>query len=518
MTHSARLLAIALASASLGCSAIVDPEAADPLATAEGFCNSIQDALADLPCGASPAAIEQQYTYLRRHCDTLQAAVSAGRFTYSQGRAADCIDAIERYGCRGVFDAMAMTSFEWPQACQEALRGRVEAGGACTYREWSGAARQATDSWVLDECVDGAGCYPTPAGDGVCGETCAFPAALGESCYGDRPCQPGLLCAYNFGYVCQAGVTGDPCYSPSDCAGGYYGGSYCTGSPGTCQPAASVGSPCSLGAFCSADAYCASGTCVARAGPGQSCAGSVQCQLGLTCHYDGAYTCKYMAAEGESCAATSCDYTGELQLYCDAAKVCRRYPAEPLPRGADCYNLGTAYCADGLFCDSVGTFGPVSTCQPQLGPGADCSTGPGYEMCRPGTYCFYDSMASPPTSTCRDMPGVGGACDAMAMLPCEGGLACNAVYPATVGTCDTMPTDGEPCSSGGAMMGCAPGHYQDYLSTCVCRRYKGEGQPCANDTECGGSQTGLRCAPTSMTCRFQYACEVPIGWSPVGGP
>lgn len=518
MTHSARLLAFALFSASLGCSAIVDPEASDPLATAEGFCNSIQDALADLPCGGSPDAVEQQYAYLRRHCDTLQAAVSEGRFAYSKGSAEACIDAIERYGCRGVFDAMAMNNFEWPQACRDALRGRVQAGGACTYREWSGGARQTTDSYVLSECVEGTGCYPMPGGDGVCGDACAYPASLGQSCYGDRPCEPGLTCAYNFGYVCQLGTAGDPCYYPSECAGGYYGGYYCTGSPGTCQPAATAGNPCSLGSFCSADSYCSSGTCVARAGPGQNCAWPVQCDLSLTCYNDGlSSTCRYYAQEGQSCAGTYCQSTTDTPLYCDATQVCRRYPAEPLARGADCFSLGTNYCADGLFCDTAGTFGPANTCQPQLGPGADCSTGPSWETCRSGTYCFYDSMASPATSTCRDMPGLGGACDTMAMLPCEGGLTCR-TSGGTTGVCDTMPTDGEPCASGGAMMGCAPGHYMDYTSTCVCRRYKGDGQACANDTECGASQTGLRCLGMPATCQLQYACEVPIGWSPTGGP
>lgn len=518
MNSLPRSLALALSLGALGCSAIVDPEASDPLATAEGFCNSIQDALAELPCGTAPAALELQFGYFRGSCDTLQAAVDDGRFTYSKGRAEACIGAIERVGCRGVLAPMAMTNFEWPQACRDALRGRVEAAGACTYREGSSGARQATASYSLSECVEGTGCYPVSGGEGVCGDQCLAPAAAGESCYGDRPCQSGLLCAYNFGYVCQDGTTGDPCYYPSDCAGGYHGGYYCSGSPGTCQPAATAGNPCSLGAFCAADSYCASGTCVARAGLGQSCAPPVQCELGLTCFYDGAaYTCQAEAQEGQSCAATYCDSTQELPLYCDASQVCRRFPVEPLPRGADCYGLGTAYCADGLFCDTAGTLGPANTCQPQLGVGDDCSGAMGMEACRPGTYCFYDSAAPVPTSTCRDMPGLGGACDTMAMLPCEPGLTCRTSGTSS-GVCDTMPTDGEPCATGGAMMGCAPGHYQDNTSTCVCRRFKAEGQVCVNDTECGGTQTGLRCVGTPPTCQLEHTCEVPIGWMPVGGP
>lgn len=515
MTTSARSAALLVALASLGCSAVVDPEGYDPVASAEGFCNSIQDALADLPCGTADAALDQQFAYLRTGCDTLQAAVDGGRFTYDSGSAAACIDAIERLGCRGMFNMGAMATFEWPQPCRDALRGRVPAGGACSYDEWSGA-RQGVGQYTLSECVEGAGCYASMGGDGVCGDTCEHPAGYLESCYGGRPCQEGFVCAANLDYKCHYGTTGDSCnYSWSDCAPGYF----CTLSPGgTCQVAAPAGQPCSLGSYCSTDSYCDYGTatCVAKVGYGGDCS-SKPCQDGLNCFYDsayGTYACTYFAQEGQSCALANCDNNAQPSLYCDAAQICRRYPAEPLPRGASCWNLGTAYCADGLFCDTYAIVGTLNTCQPQLGPGGDCPGGMGYELCRPGTYC--DSMA---TYTCVALGGPGADCNTLYSTTCQNGLYCRTEGMTSYGVCDTLPTDGERCASSGMSL-CAPGHYMTYPPPngyCVCARALEVGDACFSDDQCGYG-TGLRCDPGFGTCQLRYTCEVPIGWLPVGGP
>lgn len=506
MTRNFRSLAVAIV-LSAGCSAMVNPEKNDPLKDAEGFCNSVQDTLDRLGCnlydswapGIAPAALDLQLTALRRNCDSLQALVDAGHFAYDEGIAEDCLSALEARGCRSIHLAYYGA---WPLACTNALKGNVAPGGSCTYAD-TGPVQQGSYNVTLNECTQGSTCLTNDlatCGGGVCG----FRSNVLESCAGNHECQPYLYCDYNGGYVCrQYAGSGAACTTSTLCDPDYY---YCSG--GSCAALPSAGQTCAPGSKCRVGNWCNYNTnvCTAYVGYNATCnySSGLICATGLFCATDS--KCRYYNGEGGSCASPDqCGSSGSISLYCDESSICRRYPSAPMAQGASCYNLGTAFCADGLFCDTTGAVGAANTCQPKVGGGALCPT---YEMCADGYTCQYDPTIA--GNACRRLKGLGESCASISYDYCQPGLWCDEMGS---DTCKLPGGAGQPCANGG-MQPCGPGTYPDYATTCTCRAFFGEGAACTSSYECGEFQTGRRCltsgGPTS-TCQT-LSCRVPAGW------
>ena len=513
MRNHARILAVALALSASGCSLMVDPAKNDPLASAEGFCNSVQDVISKLDCDvfyqsggrADPTAADQVLTSLRTSCDNLNAAVDAGRFTYDASAAQGCIDALESVGCKGIFAGMSGPAF--PALCARAVKGSVAPGGSCL--GWN--TYQGGTGFALNECTQGSTCR---YGDyNVCQSTCGFDSDVGGPCgRGNQYCKPNLFCNYNdfkcYAYVYPSGACDHSAYKFCD-----PDSSYCTAAtgPGTCAYLPSSGACRTTGSniwgyTCSSSYYCNAGTCTYRPYPGSAATcTSAPCQSGSYC--DGT-KCQYYVSEGGNCGAgAQCAYPPNgtsVPLYCDSGSTCRRYPATRLGQGSDCFNLGSAYCADGLFCDYANVLGQgANTCQPQQTSGL-CPT---YDMCAPGTECRYVNAQA--NNFCVPLGRLGDACDSSTGPTCLQGTWCKTPGSTiTAGTCALLPGASEACATNG-MQSCAFGTRPDYGTSCTCRSFLGEGEPCTGDWECGGTMTGRKCV--SNFCQ-PFPCFTPVGW------
>lgn len=450
-------IALLLALAAAGCSAVVDPQENEPLSTAEGFCNSIQDVANRLTCGVlsvgpamtiqvqAQAASDQLFEAYRGRCDALQAEVDGGRYRYDPGAAPGCIAALQARGCRGMDGAY----FAWPAECARVLEGNVPAGGGCLHDTMGYATVQGGTAFRLNECAGGASCVGSGAPP-VCGSaTCRPPAVAGGACLtANNPenCAEGLYCdSFN---LCQFQRT-DPVA--------------CASAPMICDPRSAA---CNF----------TSGSCEPLPAEGEPCSGSVSppCRPGLVCDV--------------------------------STNSCVSKPAAPIGEGVRC--LSTSYCADGLYCDTANTH----LCVRQRTSGT-CMYG---DECAPGYGCVYGGTSN----TCMPLSDLGGPCTTDTVgSRCKPGLYCDAVYPVVSGSCALAPGVGEPCLGAGAATGvCAPGLRPvtppppDY--TCRCQPFLGEGELCSMSDECGYyAGTGRECVDdgTNTRCRTNV-CLVPAGW------
>lgn len=518
MRTNIRSVALLALLAAAGCSAVVDPAKNDPLKSAEGFCNSVQDVLDRLGCDvyfqgwgrADPTMADQLLTSLRSSCDNLKAAVDAGRYTYDGAAAQGCIDALEAGGCKGIFaGAMGSPPYggpPFPAACTRVVKGNVAPGGACLV--WN--ANQGATGFALNECSQGSTCR---YGDyNVCQSTCGFDSDVGGTCgRGNYNCKSNLYCGADF--TCHAYLAAGASCTGADQYHCDFSYTYCNGS--TCQYLPYAGSvSVSVYPYCYPNAY-PSGTpgvsnCVYKSYPGSgTCSGSIPCTSDSYCTSTG--TCAYYSAEGGPCGGTGF-YCGNspVSLYCDSGNVCRRYPSTRLGQGADCYNLGSAYCADGLFCDTSNVLGAgANTCQPVQTSGI-CNGA--WDMCAPGYECRWNGL----NNECQQLGGLGAACDTNNGPMCLPGTWCKTATGTGPGTCSAYPGPGQACANAG-MSACARGSYPVWGATCVCTAYAGEGSPCSTDSECGGQVNGMRCL--ANTCQ-PFACYTPLGWlgGSSGGP
>jgi hypothetical protein len=511
MRNQLRLLSVALALT--GCSLLVDPKAKEPLKTADGFCNSVQDVLQNLGCdvvnqsygAVDPTAAAQLLAELRTGCQNLQAAVTAGRFTYDEANAKACIDALQAGGCKAIFGG-AMGAVPPPLACAKALKGSVGFGGSC--QVWNGT--QGGTGVVLNECASGNTClYSDPA---ACPGTCGHASILGGPCgVGNVVCNPSdtsLYCDYS-AHVCRNYLYPSLACNNSIylyCDSNYY---YCSAStgPGTCQSLPTSG-PCLNGYQCSSGYFCSAGSCAPMTYPGSGvlCA-STPCQSGSFCNSTTGF-CSYYSNEGASCSGgNQCGYPPNVPapLYCDSGGYCRRYPTTLLGRGADCFGVPN-YCGDGLFCDTANLLGQgANTCQPLRTSG----TCPMYTECAPGYSCLNDASAVPAGPYCKPLGAAGAACNTMNGPLCLSGTFCKT--PSTTiydGVCTLLPGDGQPCATSG-MRQCAYGTIMDSTSGCVCKGPLPEGSACTYDSQCGFQVNGTKCI--AGTCQ-SFVCEAPVGW------
>lgn len=333
MTSNLRILAVALVLAA-GCSALVDPEKNDPLKTAEGFCNSVQDVLVDViqRCNPGNAAFVEMIQAYRVGCDNLDAAVAEGRMGYDRALGEACLAALDGASCALLGDSIFET-------CALATPGKVPAGNPCL-RTGGGRPSDCTSD---STCVAALACpgtcvtKPTLAG-AACGAStnyecggglvcvyqpttgtslCANPVGIGGVCSGSSDCVDGAYCDYSgTPSTCQTIPTtpqpaGGDCYYNGD--SGCQPGLYCAWNLGdTCQPIQPLGSTCVYGSECGQPPNTCSrvpgvptGTCIRARLLGEACiAGNEECASELWCDASApgaSGVCRGPSADGGTC-------------------------------------------------------------------------------------------------------------------------------------------------------------------------------------------------------------------------
>lgn len=183
----------------------------------------------------------------------------------------------------------------------------------------------------------------------------------------------------------------------------------------------------------------------------------------------------------------------------------------PIGLGESCSS--SSQCGDGAYCDTVTnvcttlkTNGSPCTGGPECGYGLGCAGSTGARTCQPlpglgetcrldlpcrddGHYC--DTATTP--ATCKQI-GVAGA-------TCTTSMHCSPYYRCdnTAGSCVTLPTRGQSCSSVGR---CFDADTYCASNTLTCDDTLADGMPCEADLEC-----------QSATCDFNLA--VPVCASPM---
>jgi hypothetical protein len=264
------------------------------------------------------------------------AALSAGRITFDDKAAGDCVGLTTDRACHA--DAA-------PEACAKVISGKGAAGDPC-YRDF--------------ECGAGGFCYRV---ESQCPYKCAaYVTTVGEKCSsGDKRCEPKTLhCDYNKQITCQEkGGEGGQCFWSGDCKDGFScQNQLCTAEPKKAKQGEGCGAvsgypQCETGLFCrgidsgktgclttgkpcaAADACCsglclagkcASGSCQPKIAEGGVCSGYGQCLTPLYCNSGYSVgTCRAKRAIGDRCDNyDSC----RDPLYCDTndTSTCRTYP------------------------------------------------------------------------------------------------------------------------------------------------------------------------------------------------
>ncbi|MGB8930590.1 MAG: hypothetical protein WCC48_04975 [Anaeromyxobacteraceae bacterium] len=489
MRNHARLLAAALALSASGCSLIVDPKAKDPLNTAEGFCNSAQDAFVNLytRCGIAAEVVEPLVTQWRAGCVNMGASAASGRINYERAIAEQCIAAFDATTVCN--ESMFETVFS---LCALATRGTVQPGGVCYTEPWG----------FVTECAGGGACDSSTTCPGIC----VVPGQLDQPCSSLYPaCASGLYCVGNAtdltklcvapgGYDYTTGQY-DACGGPYDppCDGNYYCNYAST--PPRCSPAPSIdGDNCSVERKCTAYNQL---TCVPESST---------------------YVCRGPAPLGGDCYYRGC-VAGAYCRYEAPSYVCRSIPASPQPVGGDCAYQGLEDCQPGLYCRSTDY-----TCQAPKASGASCT---GSEECG-STWNTCAIVPGTTSGSCVVRRPFGATCRA-GYEECQEGLWCEAVDVLATGVCRGLSGEGGKCGAVYAYGGttyeraeCAPNLDCGAAKTCV--PYLGAGAACEYDGDCGAPWSGLSCAhvnpaittycgatPGDCTCA-PNACSLAFGW------
>lgn len=231
------------------------------------------------------------------------------------------------------------------------------------------------------------------------------------------------------------------------------------------------GGACSIDPECEGDTFCqiaagsCGGSCQAVGSGGSSCTIPEGCQDGLECY---AGVCRTPAGVGAPCQ-------GAEAIECAGGLICAGAleGAEPTP--GECQTIATALSGG-------------------LGDGCDLRGGP---YCQPGLSCALVALAgTTPTFECVGGSSPGGACHLAFPDACPSGEGCDATPltgGALEGTCQTLPSAGEPCLQGGR---CAANHgcFGD-----VCRAVQHVGGACTLDGQCfSGRCDGTICVERAI--------------------
>lgn len=216
--------------------------------------------------------------------------------------------------------------------------------------------------------------------------------------------------------------------------------------------------------YCNANGMCP-GTCTARGPAGSDCRSNDHCQDGLVCSED-TEKCVQPSKKGESCG-------GGVEPDCVGGLLCSG-------EDEDMGTPGTCDDADQVFVGKVG-----DTCSFDTGT-----------FCDLGLSCVVQSFTPPQTIDlrCAEASSSGGACKWGFPDPCPDDEYCDADPESGSfdGTCQTLPTAGQPCVDSIGGIGCAPFH------RCVdgtCASLQENGGQCSDDEACySGNCDGGGCA------------------------
>lgn len=404
--------------------------------------------------------------------------------------------------------------------------GQVSCAGLCA--TLSHAGEPCGDNLLCDDqstCTAPARDAGPTADGGSAGYTCVALNQRGQRCSEDGDCAAPLSCAGNG--TCQSAVgLGEACGAAAPCSEGT-----CIG--GVCTPDSEPGQPCSpseedpntgdlipLGAApsCASCLRCSGavataidgggdaglvGSCESFGALGATCASAADCQDLYECVAgDGGRTCQFLPRTGEACRVTTggaAQDTGNC-LYID--DFCQRTGSTQ--RVGVCARNATGHgqaCADDAFGLPSGCSESSDYCAASTGDGGKvCDTLPGKDQpctgaCNGNLDCFFtaldggfadggtftDGGARPPRPVvldggglCRDLPGVGQACDPDGS-GCASGLYCDD----TLLTCATLLADGAACVSDGQ---CVTGKCGTQSQTCI--------HDCVPDVESCSNCTG----------------------------
>lgn len=296
----------------------------------------------------------------RIHADDVQHAIDAGRMVFDEAQAKTCLEGIGNTRCLAdaVDDAVLA-------ACQGALQGKVESGGACSflYECASGNCGGTEETTCPSTCPEvlhesdtcstfrGPRC-DTSAGLRCSGGTCVRPAELNAACVDNFGCKSGLLCVDE-----------------------------------KCVPLATEGAGCSGDSSCAEGLYCQGSVCAVRKKEGQRCSASpdevdaalrgAQCENGLVCQGAGLDnegnflpgTCVKPAKEAGSCQV----YPQDVQIFltgCLQGLDCTDSKCVLPPTSGPC-NADFSCRSDQAYCRS-----DDNTCVTLLPDGADCEIPP----------------------------------------------------------------------------------------------------------------------------------------------
>ena len=187
--------------------------------------------------------------YVDLNTAQVSATVGGNKATYDADKAGACLDALRNQSC----STSAESNREAPAACNDVVKGKTVAGGACTdgTQCTSGSCKVA----VSDAACAAGTCNPDAA-------------AVGGSC-ADAECQNGLYCTES-SMCAPLLAVGAMCFLSSECA---YGSS-CFGEPGVCTATAATGASCATADCDKVGDQCDSATmkCKALSKDGEACA------------------------------------------------------------------------------------------------------------------------------------------------------------------------------------------------------------------------------------------------------
>ncbi|MBI2892974.1 MAG: hypothetical protein HYY06_05445 [Deltaproteobacteria bacterium] len=240
--------------------------------------------------------------------------------------------------------------------------------------------------------------------------------------------------------------------------------------PGSCVPRAGEGETCISSLTCRAELRCGAGQCILPRAEGEDCDQDHDCDSGLYCHHRGDRdrpgNCEPLREEGDSCWPAP----STKQMECAGDLVCAG-PLREEPACAEGGAVGEA-CSREFPCAAFGRCSE-GRCVRLSGPGEPCEENgncPSFQGC-------YDGM-------CRVGPLQGEACE-QKESPCVEGLCVE-------GLCEVVPDGGECHWDGGLdeTFGPCAGFCDTEPVRWVCAALRAEGEPCVESRQCA---EGLEC-------------------------
>ena len=225
-------------------------------------------------------------TELDRCADGLTCLGQTGRCAQAPAAGEACLG--------GECDADSYCDYNTGELCRARVgegsgceNAQCQAGLYCAYQETPDGNYSATCRPRADE---GEPCFEADCADGLACNfeigLCVAPANLGEACFAIG-CIDGALCNFQIGVCVEPPLVGQTCVE-GECAAD----AWCDTAADvpTCAADLAIAVPCTGHSQCESG-YCPAGYCDVRPDIGESCAGSLVCELGASC-------------DGEQCRAS----------------------------------------------------------------------------------------------------------------------------------------------------------------------------------------------------------------------